>query len=103
MSAMRWPVYVWDSSSHTHLWPRRDADPKECHPDETADVETYSAGISIRSDIFDALVLYRHAELAVQPEEMKKARKAAKRLRGNVGSYAWSDQEGIRRARKVTP
>lgn len=110
MSWMRSPLYVWGSGDPLgrrhhgdwiHIWVRQDHEADARMLDngdgsiEDRDYPDFTGGISIRQDLFDALVLYRYAELQESPCEMRRARNAAKLDGpGNCGaSTFWSQPE----------
>jgi len=100
MSWLREPVYAWGDGYSVHLWARRDSvveafdpNPRRCDPEES-DYPGFTGGLAMPQAVFDALVLYRHAELAQDPKQMRRAVKAAKKYAGNVGSYAFLESIG---------
>ena len=93
MSYMRAPLYAWSSGPFLHLWARPDE--KDCYPDPVEpDDYAMAGGLAIRTEVFDALVLMRYAELLEHPKAMKKALKRLRKQHGNVGTYAFREAIG---------
>jgi hypothetical protein len=89
---MRSPVYAWSSGEFMHLWVRPDE--KQVYGLDDPEGYHMEAGVAMRSDLFDALVLMRYAELKDEPKSLKKAMKWVKKNRGNYGSWALRDVMG---------
>lgn len=91
MSLLRHPIYVWGDGKRWHLWVREDGSGRMMNPDW---YEGFDGGISMPEAVFDAIVLYRAAQLIEDTKDMRRAVKKAKKLAGNFGSFRFLELLG---------
>lgn len=91
---MRSPVYAWGDGSSVHLWARVDEKQVRVFDPDPEDYPGFAGGIEIDQSVFDALVLFRHAELCRSPKKMRRAVSSALTHAGNFGSYDFLEALG---------
>lgn len=92
---MRTPVYAWGDGVMVHLWARESVDPRQAHAFDPEDsYPDFTGGIAIKEEVFDALVLFRMAELVSNPKELKRAVRRAVKEAGNFGSFSFQELLG---------
>lgn len=100
MAWMRTPIYVWGTDAphertrgNVHIWVRKGEEVgAQFDPEDYPD---FTEGVAIEQRVFDALVLYRMAELENSPTEMARAKRMAKKLAGNFGSFVYLRSIGV--------
>ena len=91
MSWMRSPIYCWGDGRRVHVWARAETSARVMDPTH---YEGFLGGVSMKESTFDALCLYRAAELMNEPKALRRAVKKAKKLSGNFGSFAFLEALG---------
>lgn len=91
MSYLRTPVYVWSDGTSTHIWPREQS---EAYAEYVKDCD-FPAGVALPNDVFDAICLFRVAEIDAARNRRKYELRALQNHGGNFGSAALYERCGV--------